>query len=71
VDAGGEAQEGLEGSHRSPPPIEAKRELVQVDLEVIVTDTVVGAAEPGLEIAVRQKLAGPSYDMLYRSESAR
>jgi hypothetical protein len=33
------------------PPVETKGELVQVGLEVLVTDAVVGAAKPGLEIA--------------------
>jgi hypothetical protein len=33
------------------PPVEAERELVQVGLEMVVTDAVVGAAEPRLEVA--------------------
>jgi hypothetical protein len=40
--AGGEAKERLEGRHRGPPPVEAEGELVEVGLEVVVPDTVVG-----------------------------
>ena len=49
--ARGKAEKGLEGRHRGAPPVETKGELVQVGLEVIVTDAVVGAAKPGLEVA--------------------
>src|SRR2546425_8590304 len=61
MDARGETQQGLERCHRGAPPVEAEGELVQVGLEVIVTDAVVGAAKPGLEVAehpvdVRQEL---------------
>src|SRR5215471_8338483 len=49
--AGGEAKESLEGRHRGPSPIEAEGELVEVGLEMVVADTVVGAAEPSLEVA--------------------
>ncbi len=61
MDAGGEAEEGLEGGHWGTPAVEAEGELVEVGLEVIVSDAVVGTAEPGLEVAkdamdVRQEL---------------
>src|SRR5216684_3150 len=61
MDARGEAQQGLERCHRGAPSVEAEGELVQVGLEVIVTDTVVSATKPGLEVAkhpvdVRQEL---------------
>lgn len=49
--ARGKAEQGLKGRHRGTPPVETKSELVQVGLEVIVTDAVVGAAKPGLEVA--------------------
>src|SRR3546814_11200326 len=62
--AGGETQEGLEGRHRCAAPVEAEGELFEVGLEVIVPDAVVGAAEPGLEVAkdpvdMRQELRRP------------
>jgi hypothetical protein len=41
----------LEGGHRRAAPIEAEGEFVQVDLEVGVTNAVVGADQPGLEVA--------------------
>ena len=64
MDARGEAEKSLEGRHRGTPPVEAEGELVHVGLEVVVTDAVVGAAEPGLEVAkdpvdVRQELRSP------------
>src|SRR3989442_815562 len=64
VDAGGETEEGLEGGHRGPPAVEAEGELVEVHLEVVVADAVVGAGEPSLEVAkdpmdVRQELGRP------------
>jgi hypothetical protein len=48
VDARGKAENGLEGRHGSAPPVETKGELVQIGLEVIVTDAVVGA--PGSQV---------------------
>src|SRR3546814_7148557 len=62
--AGGETQEGLEGRHRCAAPVEAEGELFEVGLEVIVHDAVVGAAEPGIEVAkdpvdLRQELRLP------------
>src|SRR3989442_13483816 len=62
--AGGETEKSLEGRHRGAPPVEAEGELVQVGLEMVVTDAVVGTTEPGLEgaegpVAVRQKLPRP------------
>ena len=62
--ARGKAEQGLEGRRRGAPPVETKGELVQVGLEVIVTDAVVGAAKPGLEVAkdavdVRQERGRP------------
>ena len=64
MDARGEAKQGLEGRHRDPATVEAEGELVEVGLEVIVPDAVVGPAQPRLEIAkhpmdVRQELARP------------
>ena len=47
MDARGEAEEGLEGRHRRAPAVEAEGELVEVGLEVIVADAVVGTVEPG------------------------
>src|SRR5215472_4563101 len=47
----GETQERLERRHRGSPPVEPERELVEVALEVLVTDAMMGAPEPGLEVA--------------------
>ena len=62
--ARGKAEQGLEGRQRGAPPVETKGELVQVGLEVIVTDAVGGAATPGREVAndvgdVRQERSRP------------
>jgi hypothetical protein len=58
VDARGETEQGLERCHRGPPPVEAEGELVQVGLEVIVPDAVVGATKPGPEIVKNPKEVG-------------
>ena len=50
MNARGKAEQGLEGGHRGPPPVEAEGELIQVGLEVIMPDAVVGTAEPGLKV---------------------
>ena len=42
MDTRGEAEEGLEGCHRGPAAVEAQGELVEVGLEVVVPDAVVG-----------------------------
>src|SRR5258708_21382800 len=47
----GEAEEGLEGGHGGAPSVEAEGELVEVDLEMGVTDAMVRADEPGLEVS--------------------
>jgi hypothetical protein len=47
----GEPEQRLEGGHRRAPAIEAEGELVQVDLEVGMTNTVVGTDQPGLQVA--------------------
>src|SRR3989442_7527565 len=60
VDAGGETEEGLEGGHRGPPAVEAEGELVEVHLEVVVADAVVGAGEPSLEVAKDPRMCGRS-----------
>ncbi len=64
MEAGGEAEEGLKGRHRGTPTVEAEGELVEVGLEVVVPDAVVGATEPGLEVAkdpvdMREELRRP------------
>ena len=56
--ARGETEKGLKGGHRAASAVEAKGELVQV-----VADPVMGAPQPGLEIAedamdVRQDFGG-------------
>jgi hypothetical protein len=49
VDAGGEAQQGLDGRHRRPTAVEAEGELVEVSLAVVVPDALVArAGAPGL-----------------------
>ena len=52
MDARGEAEKSLEGRHRGTPPVEAEGELVQVGLEVVVADAVVGAARENENPAV-------------------
>jgi len=44
-----QAKQGLERGHRSPPPVEAKRELIQIGLEVLVGDSMVCPAQPSVE----------------------
>jgi hypothetical protein len=46
-----EAEQGLKGGHRLAPPIVAKHELVQVDLQLRLTDPVVRADQPLLQVA--------------------
>ena len=46
-----ETQKRLEGRHRGPAAVESERELLEVALEVLVADAVMGAAEPRLEVA--------------------
>src|SRR6266545_819192 len=55
MDARGEPQQGLERGHRGASAVEPKGELVQVGLEVIVTDAVMGAgpSPPSAKSAVR------------------
>ena len=65
MDARGEAEQSREGRHGGPAAVEAEGELIEVGLEVIVPDAVVGTAEPRLEIAkhpmdVRQELPARS-----------
>jgi hypothetical protein len=40
----GEAEQGLEGGHRGPTPVEAEHELVQVRVQVLAVNTMVCAA---------------------------
>ena len=57
-------QKGLEGRHGGAAPVEAEGELVKVDLQMLLADAVMSAAEPGLEVAedpvhTRQNLRRP------------
>src|SRR5713101_5081200 len=59
----GQPQQGLEGSHWGAAAIEAEGELIEVGLEVPVTDPVMSPTEPSLEVAkdpmnARQDLVG-------------
>src|SRR5688572_3575704 len=50
---GPEAKQRLKGRGRRPPTVVPERELVQVDLELRSTDTMVSADKPLLKIADR------------------
>src|SRR5918996_752352 len=59
----GQPEERLKGGHGDAPSVEAERELVEVDLEMGVTDAMMRADEPGLEVSedpvdARQHLLG-------------
>lgn len=44
---GSETEQCLDGGHGQPPPIVAKHELIEIDLELIAADAVIGTR--GLE----------------------
>jgi hypothetical protein len=46
-----EAEQGLEGGHGRPASVEAEDELVEVDLQMLGGDALVGALQPALEVA--------------------
>ena len=48
-----QAEQGLERGHRCLPPVVTKDELVQIDLQVMAADTMVGPDEPLLQVANR------------------
>jgi hypothetical protein len=48
-----EPQQRLKSRGRCPPTVEAERELVQVDLKLCTTDTMMSSDEPLLKIADR------------------
>ena len=48
--AGGDAEQGIEGSMARSAPIEAEHELVDVVLEVCFAQSVVDAQPPALEV---------------------
>src|SRR5918996_237150 len=59
----GQPEERLKGGHGDAPSVEAERELVEVDMEMGVTDAMMRADEPGLEVSedlvdARQHLLG-------------
>jgi hypothetical protein len=59
-----QAEERLKGSLGRASSVEPERELVQVDLQVLMTNAVVRPPQPGLEIAkhamhARQQLGCP------------
>ena len=45
-----EPEQRLEGGHRRVTPIEAEGELVELDLEVSMTDAVVSADQPAFRL---------------------
>ena len=45
-----DAEQRAEGVERVEPPVEAERELVEVGLEMLVTDAMMGAVQPGLQV---------------------
>ena len=51
--SGAQTEQGLKGRRRFPATVMPKRELVQVNLKLTATDTMVGADQPLLEIADR------------------
>ncbi len=53
-----EAEQCLKGGHRLPPTIVPKHELIQVDLQLRLTDPMVGTDQPLLQVpnrAVRKR----------------
>ena len=59
-----QAEQSLEGDHGSSPPIEAKRELIRIGLEMLVGNSMVCPTQPIPEIAkdsmnMRQDLMRP------------
>src|SRR5487761_891539 len=48
---GSDAEQGLEGSHWSAPAVEPENELIEVDLQLELGDSAVGAPQPGLQVA--------------------
>ncbi len=48
--SGSQAKQGLEGRHRLPPTIMAIDEFVEVNLELIAADAVVGSDQPLLQV---------------------
>ena len=46
-------EQGLKSGHRIPPTIVPKHELIQVDLKLRITDTVVSANQPLLHVPDR------------------
>ena len=48
---GGQAQKSLEGRHRGAAAVEVEGELVEVGLQVLLADAVMGAPHPGLEVS--------------------
>lgn len=63
---GAESKQGLERGHRGAAPVEADGELVEVDLEVVVTDARMRAPEPLLEMAEDPMHTGPERGHLRR-----
>ena len=52
------AEQCLKGGHRLPPTIVPKHELIQIDLQLCLTDPMVGTDEPLLQVpnrAVRKR----------------
>ena len=50
VDVASDAEKGAEGIEWVEPPVEAECELIEVGLEMLVADAVVGAGQPGLQV---------------------
>ena len=48
-----EAEQCLKGGHRLPPTIVPKHKLIQVDLQLRLTDPMVGPNQPLLQVADR------------------
>ena len=46
-----QTEQRLEGGHRLLPPIVAKDELIEIDLELSAADAVIGADQPLLKVA--------------------
>ena len=51
-DVARDAEQGTEGVERIEPPVEAEGEFVEVGLQVLVTDPVMDAVQPGVAAPV-------------------
>ena len=53
-----EAEQCLKGGHRLPPTIVPKHKLIQVDLQLRLTDPMVGPNQPLLRLPIARSASG-------------